>query len=424
MAEQAAGLPQQIEERLTQELQTQDPAVRVRVRRASYGWLYVHVISTVFAEKDPFEREEQVDAVLAALDLGLNKYPLLDWRLQTPQEAGTVDKEPFQPTDTPLWSEILMAPEPVNPVPLDRSISKRPLVVTFYSFKGGVGRSTALVFVGSLLTARGQKVVMLDFDLDAPGLSFMSSSEEFKPAPYGVLDYLYQRCLVPNEKLLLSIEECVRRIPLPTPGELYLVPAGDYTQAYVYRLDDLDLRLFYLREKNPIHELLDNIKAQLDPDVILIDASTGFVAISALALLDKADLGIICFSPTNQSFAGLQWVVEAASRQRNYRGFPDLRFVLTPMPPVAQSQQQQWIERTATWIAEHWERPSSVPVENLYYQIPYNPDITTLTNLFDEMPASILEPYVPIADAILACLPKETGIKKSKEEKDGSPTSP
>jgi len=421
MAKQPKELQEKIEQLLTQELKVQDPAVRVRVRRASYGWLFIHVISTIFAECDPFEREEQIDAVLATLDMELSKYPLLDWRLQTPQEAGTIDKEPFQPTDIPTWSTILMASEPVNPIPLDRSISKRPLVVTFYSFKGGVGRSTALVFVGSLLAARGQKVVMMDFDLEAPGLSFMSSSGD-PEAPCGVLDYLHERSLTPNHSFL-SIEEGVRRIPLPTPGELYLVPAGDYARGYIYRLDDMDLRLFYLREFNPIHELLDKVKAHLNPDVILIDASTGFVEISAIALLDKADLGIICFSPTDQSFAGLEWVVEAASRQRHYRGFPDLRFVLTPMPAVAQEQQRQWIERTAAWITEHWEWSPSVRVEDLYYQIPYNPAITTLTNLFGEVPTGILEPYIPVADAILACLPQYI-LKKSKEERDDNPTSP
>src|SRR5579859_5740120 len=333
MIEQAVGLPQQIEERLLDELRIQDPEVRVRAGRASFGWLYLHVISTVFVDQGPAEREELIDAILAALDSGLSKYPLLDWRLQTPQEAEVTSGEPFQPIDIPLWSEILNAPEPAHPISVDQMVTKRPLVVTFYSFKGGVGRSTALVFVASLLATRGQRVVMIDFDLEAPGLSFMSSSEASKPTPYGVLDYLHQRSLTPNHSFL-RIEECVHRLNVPTRGELYLVPAGDYARGYVYRLDDLDLRLFYLRERNPIHQLFDDIKAYLDPDVILVDASTGFTEISALALLDKADLGIICFSPTEQSFAGLQSVVEAASKLRDYRGFPDLRFVLTPMPQV------------------------------------------------------------------------------------------
>src|SRR5207302_10449835 len=116
---------------------------------------------------------------------------------------------------------------------------------------------------------------------------------------------------------------------------------------------------------------ISDVKEYLDTDIILIDARTGFTEMGAIALFDQADLGVICFSPTSQSFAGLQWVVKAASKQRSYRGIPDLRFLLTPVPPVAQSQQQLWTAYTAEWIANHWGVPPSLTVEELYYQVPY-----------------------------------------------------
>ena len=43
-------------------------------------------------------------------------------------------------------------------------------VVTFYSFKGGVGRTMTLVNVGVALAARGRRVLLVDFDLEAPGI--------------------------------------------------------------------------------------------------------------------------------------------------------------------------------------------------------------------------------------------------------------
>src|SRR4026209_1859456 len=44
------------------------------------------------------------------------------------------------------------------------------MIVTFYSFKGGVGRSMAMAAAGYLLAQRGLKVLVMDFDLEAPGL--------------------------------------------------------------------------------------------------------------------------------------------------------------------------------------------------------------------------------------------------------------
>ncbi len=395
-------LPQQISELLTYTLRRQDQDAQVLVKRTSLGWLHLFIITSCFEGQTLVEREQQIDEILATLNLNLGGYPFADYALLTPQESAS--QQPFQPIQLPLWSEILMAPEPDNPVPLDEDTTKRPFVVTFYSFKGGVGRSTALGFVANILATRGHRVVMIDFDLEAPGLSLMLPSDSSSGDTYGVLDYIYQRYLTPDQNQP-EISECIRQIDTPTRGELYLVSAGEYNEGYIHRLADLDIRLLYQRETNPIHQLLDDVKAYLDPDIILIDARTGFTEIGAIALFDQADLGVICFSPTDQSFAGLQWVVKAASKQRSYYGIPDLRFLLTPMPPVTQSQQQVWAARTGEWIANNWDIPPSVTVEELYYQVPYNPNVTTLEGLFGEIPTGMLEPYMPVADAITASLP-------------------
>jgi Mrp family chromosome partitioning ATPase len=49
-------------------------------------------------------------------------------------------------------------------------IPRRASVVAFYSFKGGLGRTTALVLSALQLTRQGKKVALVDFDLEAPGL--------------------------------------------------------------------------------------------------------------------------------------------------------------------------------------------------------------------------------------------------------------
>ena len=43
-------------------------------------------------------------------------------------------------------------------------------VVTFYSYKGGTGRSMALIDVAWILASNGKRVLVLDWDLEAPGL--------------------------------------------------------------------------------------------------------------------------------------------------------------------------------------------------------------------------------------------------------------
>ena len=67
---------------------------------------------------------------------------------------------------------------------------KRTLyIITFYSFKGGVGRTMALVNTGAELARRGRKVLLVDFDLEAPGLSTYDLLRPEKPHP-GIVEYV------------------------------------------------------------------------------------------------------------------------------------------------------------------------------------------------------------------------------------------
>lgn len=395
-----------IYEHLNQNLSSKDPQTQIKIKRTSLGWLKLRVVTSLFDGKSLVEREEEIDSFLENIGCHLGQYPMAGYDLLTPQEAA---EEPPEHIPLPLWSDILMAPDPDQPAILDEDSPKRPLVVTFYSFKGGVGRSTALGLVAGILASRNRRVVMVDFDLEAPGISvlFQTDVENINEEQYGVLDYLHQRYLTPDQNIP-TIDNCICQINLDTRGELFLVPAGEYNENYIHRLADLDrhtLQSFYRGEINPVQQLITDIKDRLDPDVILIDARPGFNDTSAIALFDLADTAIICFSPTDQSFEGLRWVVQAVKKQRDYQGKPDIRFLLTPIAPVGDELQRNWTNRVENWIEDHWGLPVGTKVEELYYKILYNPNIATLSSLVNNVSNSLLDDYRQIAEVIDASLP-------------------
>lgn len=399
-------LEQQISEHLSQVLKSKDPQTQVKIKRTSLGWLKLRVVTSHFDGKSLAEREEEIDSFLDNIGRHLGQYPMVGYDLLTPQEAAV---QPLEYIQLPLWSDILMAPEPDLPAILDEDSSKRPLIVTFYSFKGGVGRSTALGLVAGILATRNRRVVMVDFDLEAPGISvlFQNDLENINEEQYGVLDYLHQRYLTPDLNIP-TIDNCICQVNLGTRGELFLVPAGEYNENYIHRLADLDrhtLQSFYRGEINPIQQLITDLKDRLDPDVILIDARPGFNDTSAIALFDLADTAIICFSPTDQSFEGLRWVVQAVKKQRDYQGKPDLRFLLTPIAPVGDELQRIWTNKVESWIEDNWGLPVETKVEELYHKILYNPNIATLSSLVNNLSNSLLDDYLPIAEVIDASLP-------------------
>ena len=63
-------------------------------------------------------------------------------------------------------------------------------VVTFYSFKGGVGRTLALANVGLELARTGRSVLLVDFDLEAPGIHTFNHLKPKDEHHKGLVDYI------------------------------------------------------------------------------------------------------------------------------------------------------------------------------------------------------------------------------------------
>src|SRR5262245_24413706 len=66
-------------------------------------------------------------------------------------------------------------------------------ICTFYSYKGGVGRSMALANVAVLVARMNRKVLVVDWDLEAPGLEkylapVLQSAERTTP---GLIDLIH-----------------------------------------------------------------------------------------------------------------------------------------------------------------------------------------------------------------------------------------
>src|SRR5436190_19628321 len=63
--------------------------------------------------------------------------------------------------------------------------------ITFYSYKGGVGRSLILANLAQRLVEFGKSVCMLDFDLEAPGLPFKFNLEKIlETDKKGIVDFI------------------------------------------------------------------------------------------------------------------------------------------------------------------------------------------------------------------------------------------
>ena len=65
-------------------------------------------------------------------------------------------------------------------------------IVTFYSYKGGVGRSMSLANIAFELAKRNKKILMVDWDLEAPGLERYFNKFEINREADGLLQLLME----------------------------------------------------------------------------------------------------------------------------------------------------------------------------------------------------------------------------------------
>jgi len=373
------------------------------------GWRIV-VISAEFEGKSPAERK---GIALSGLE-GLQ----IEWlELLTPTEqtwAGTLPLD-AELDNLPLWPEALakgkMLEDKANivfPSELDEDIES-PIIATFYSLRGGVGRSTALAYTAHILATQGRKVICVDMDLEAPGLAALFGKEGEIGDGCGLVPLLVA---IDNgeepdiSKHLLRVSEY---------EDLYCLPAGKPDANYARLLRYIDPMAWYHEERNPLHLFIEQLKTRLPftPDVILLDARTGISALNGPLLFDLADMSIIVFFPHPQTQTGTAALTQALLAAKTHRDYkpaltPEPRFIVSPMPAskvpeIMQRYQNRAIEWVADWLSVLKPSNAGFTESEVTHFVPYREAIATSDHIIEDQ--ELWQNYEPVAEWIERFLP-------------------
>src|SRR5713101_8049832 len=178
--------------------------------------------------------------------------------------------------------------------------------ITFFSYKGGVGRTLAATNFAVYLAKLGLKVVIMDFDLDAPGVDSKFPEFELPKGQRGLIDYIlkFQREGSPPG----PVKEIYCTVPIRSPRQnftLGLIPAGDYlSPEYPAKLNLLNWSEIFSNQPGGVaffQAFLERLKNELSPDVLVIDSRTGFSEIGGLCTEQLADETVILSSLSRES---------------------------------------------------------------------------------------------------------------------------
>jgi MinD-like ATPase involved in chromosome partitioning or flagellar assembly len=232
--------------------------------------------------------------------------------------------------------------------------------ITFYSYKGGTGRSLALANAAVYLARLGFSVVALDFDLEAPGLHYkFSRNDDGTPLAVtkGVVDYV--NAFILDGRVPSPLQDFVINAPVPGVEKplVHLMPAGQAPSSdYWLKLSRIDWHnLFYSKGAKGVQvfmELKTQILDEFAPDYLLIDARTGITEMGGVATTILADKVICLVLPTVENLAGARAVLQSLKRSRRDSGAPDLEIMVavSRLPEMKGSEDER--EETDRILAE------------------------------------------------------------------------
>jgi MinD-like ATPase involved in chromosome partitioning or flagellar assembly len=191
-------------------------------------------------------------------------------------------------------------------------------VVSFYSYKGGVGRSVALLNTAWELASKGHRVALMDLDLEAPGLHEAPLLEEvggawvrptFTKSFQSFVEDFQRGTMRLDRETACQVVQAHFQGGLGPGGRLSLLPATSGESAnYADFLSRFSWENFYKQEEHPGKLATNAIVYGLTEagyDYLLIDARTGLTDVRATALVDMPDLVVMITNLTRQSVEGI-----------------------------------------------------------------------------------------------------------------------
>jgi tetratricopeptide (TPR) repeat protein len=226
-------------------------------------------------------------------------------------------------------------------------------IVTFYSYKGGCGRTMALANAAWILAANGKRVLTVDWDLEAPGLDkfyrpFINQGALSEHLGVSFLITNYEAAVIDAAKHRDSSRGGRRDAPsviakkytrlqehvtpvswdFPSGGRLDFLPAGASNRAYGTGMSGFDWDRFM--QDHHGDEFIEALRSAMhqDYDYTLIDSRTGMNDVGDLCTALLPDTLVIGFALSDQSLEG---ACEVAQRVTDYDAGQTIRILPIPM---------------------------------------------------------------------------------------------
>jgi MinD-like ATPase involved in chromosome partitioning or flagellar assembly len=208
------------------------------------------------------------------------------------------------------------------------------MIISFYSYKGGVGRTQLCANIAAYLSIyKNKKILLWDWDFEAPGLHVYFDKTNEEIVSKGTIELLseYVRTMRSRNIVIqadlpyLTKEYITTLIPESIDGgRIDLLPAGNYSDNFTQNVINFNWQEFYeLLDGVTYIELLKKQLNNLDYDYIFIDSRTGISDYSGICNIQLPELTVVVITPNEQNFNGstriAKQIVESNYVKENHR---------------------------------------------------------------------------------------------------------
>jgi FxsC-like protein len=255
------------------------------------------------------------------------------------------------------------------------------MIVTFYSFKGGTGRTMALANIAVMLAKAKKRVLAVDFDLEAPGLwrFFQDFRADLDDHP-GLLDMLIAQSQEPDDRFI-DWRDYVTSVDFES-GSISLMTSGTIDVGYPARVLEFTWTGLY-RQVNG-GAFIEHLRSQWleEYDFVLIDSRTGITDTGGVCTIALPDLIVPVVVANAQSIEGTLEVLRRAQRARREFAYDRPPALVLPILSrfdmrTEYEMAEQWLDllsdRFRTYYAD-W-LPSKIPPRTILEKtkLPYVP---------------------------------------------------
>jgi chromosome partitioning protein len=209
-------------------------------------------------------------------------------------------------------------------------------VVSFNSFKGGSGRSTTCINVASQLASRRKKVLVIDLDVDGPGLGTLLDIGDDDLSVKGAVSYLG------SDKHENLRDHVIRVQPKGASFDFMGAPLNIDESSDLPSAERLEEKIRSLREQ-----------AERAYDFVIIDAASGFSNNAALAF-SISDSVVLCFRWSLQHCKGMLLTAKVLCLMLESDGFSlkDFTLVANAVPKPVTREEKRQVEEVSTTLLQ------------------------------------------------------------------------